>query len=142
MRMTSQSRSAHRKQVSLSAGTSTALAKGSGMPSPLLSSGAAPSCNAIRICKRWGASKPTHGYGIYEACRRLRTKHGEPFFDVQNARTAVVPQAIGDVAILLCFQQHDSGTNGVDRACIDENHVTCTHGEHAQTRLKTAVLDG
>ncbi len=79
---------------------------------------------------------------------------GQTAVDMQLTRATVVVQPVGDVGGLLRFQQNDTGTDGVNGASVDEDHVAfldrnlldhgfqrvigdgLPHGLHATARLE------
>src|SRR3981081_743830 len=60
---------------------------------------------------------------IARRSKRPGVGHGDAVVFVQFARTAIVEQAEGRVAMLLNFGEHDAGADGVDGAGRDENDV-------------------
>jgi hypothetical protein len=62
--------------------------------------------------------------------------------NVQLAVAAVVVEAVGEVGLLLTFEEDDAGADGVDGAGVDEDEVAGFDGELIEQRLQSVVVDG
>ena len=88
------------------------------------------------------AREAFHGHGVDQPRSGFSARNVDACLDMQLARAAVVPEPVGGVAVLLRFEHDHAGSDGVYGACVDEDHVACLDGDHAELCFNGTVGDG